>query len=195
VTPKRPRDPTRSQNRFTDQQCPQIPDSPAGFLESWRSSGPRPVRSFGLPKFLAEIFGRNQQPDDDGANDGLGTDLLPRLMDFLPARSRALIRATASFMRVWMGNRARALWSAPKCEPAGSPRQKNPALISSSLHLGQRCSALAPDGQTSSTEATKRLRRRRKLQQSLALRRQSPFQTRAKERLRRHSLQPPSLAS
>src|ERR1700757_768576 len=82
-----------------------------------------------------------------------------------------------------------------KCEPAGLPRQKDPAPISSSFHLSQRCSALVLDGQTSSTEATKRLRRRRKLQQSLALRRQSSFQTRGKERLRRHSLQPPSLAS
>src|SRR3984957_933440 len=92
-----------------------------------------------------------------------------------------------------VSGRVRLRWALH--EPAVSPRQKHPALISSSLHLGQRCSAMVPDGQTSSTEATKRLRRRRKLQQSLALRRQSPFQTRGKERLRRHSLQPPSLAS
>jgi hypothetical protein len=47
----------------------------------WRANWARArsalFRSFGLPKFLAEIFGRNQQPDDDGTNDGFGADLLP----------------------------------------------------------------------------------------------------------------------
>ena len=39
----------------------------------------------------------------------------------------------------------------PNASPPVHPGRKNPALISSSLHLGQRCSALVPDGQTTKT--------------------------------------------
>jgi hypothetical protein len=45
--------------------------------------GCTPIRSFGLPKFLSEIFGRHQQPDNGGANYRWGTNLLPGKAKFI----------------------------------------------------------------------------------------------------------------
>ena len=57
---------------------------------NWGAVSSAPFRTFGLPKFLAKIFGRHQEPDDGGANDGLGTDLLPGkaqvIMGYVPHR-------------------------------------------------------------------------------------------------------------